>query len=439
MVLVIDKHKKPCNTVSNAYARVLLFKKQAVIHKRFPFTIRLKNDNAVLKDKSYTVKLDPGSKTTGIAITDDKDSVIMLAELEHIGHLIKKDMDSRRIVRKTRRQRKTRYRPARFLNRTKPKGWLAPSVKSRADNVINFIKKYKKLINIDKVMIENVSFDTAQMSSNTKLYGANYQQGPLYQNKLRSFVFNRSNNKCVYCGAKATEIDHVIPRSSGGTNSIYNLVASCRACNKKKSNLTLKAFGKLMNKDYSHLVPKKLPKDAAIVQSARNYMTKEITKLVSDTTLYDAWMTKYNRDQLGLPKQHYYDALSVGEVPNKFNFLTDKILQISAKGRGSRQMCRMDKYGFPGTKPKGSKLVKGFQTGDMVKAVVPSGLNAGKHLGRVIIKSSGYFEIKSKNSSVQGINHKYCRLIQKGDGYLYNYKESDFLSAIAKRVMICLH
>ena len=439
MVLVIDKHKKPCNTVSNAYARVLLFKKQAVIHKRFPFTIRLKNDNAVLKDKSYTVKLDPGSKTTGIAITDDKDSVVMLAELEHIGHLIKKDLNSRRIVRKSRRQRKTRYRPARFLNRTKPKSWLAPSVRSRADNVINFIKKYKKLINIDKVMIENVSFDTAQMSSNSKLYGIKYQQGPLYQNKLRSFIFSRSNDKCVYCGAKATEIDHVIPRSSGGTNSIYNLVASCRNCNQMKSNLTLKAFGKKMNKNYSHLEPKKLPKDAAIIQSSRNYMVKEITKLVSNITLHDAWMTKYNREELGLPKEHYYDALSVGEVPNKFNFLTDKILQISAKGRGSRQMCRMDKYGFPGTKPKGSKLVKGFQTGDMVKAVVPSGLNAGKHLGRVIIKSSGYFEIKSKNSSVQGINHKYCRLIQKGDGYLYNYKESDFLSAIAKRVMICLH
>ena len=433
MVLVIDKHKKPCNTISEAYARVLLFKKQAVIHKRFPFTIRLKNDIAVSKDRAYTVKLDPGSKHTGVAITDNKDSVVMLAEIEHRGHLIKRNIDKRRAVRRNRRNRKTRYRPVRFLNRTKPKGWLAPSVRSRADNVINFIKKYKKLINIDKVMIENVSFDTAQMSSNTKLYGVKYQQGPLYQNKLRSFIFSRSNGKCVYCGAKATEIDHVIPRSSGGTNSIYNLVASCKSCNQMKSNLTLKDFGKLMNKNYSHLEPKKLPKDAAIIQSSRNYMVKEITKLVSNTTLHDAWMTKYNREELGLPKEHYYDALSVGEVPNKFNFCIDKILQISAKGRGSRQMCRMDKYGFPGTKPKGSKLVEGFQTGDMVKAVVPKGLNKGEHLGRVIVKSSGYFEIKSKNSSVQGINHKYCRLIQKGDGYLYNYKESDFLSAIAKK------
>ena len=117
MVLVIDKHKKPCNTISNAYARMLLFKKQAVIHKRFPFTIRLKNDSAVLKDRDYNVKLDPGSRTTGVAIVDDKDSVVMLAEIEHRGHVIKKSLDSRRMVRRNRRNRKTRYRPARFLNR----------------------------------------------------------------------------------------------------------------------------------------------------------------------------------------------------------------------------------------------------------------------------------------------------------------------------------
>ena len=77
MVLVIDRQKQPCNTISAAYARILLFTKQAVIHKRFPFTIRLRNDNAVLKDRSYTVKLDPGSRTTGVAITDDQDSVVI--------------------------------------------------------------------------------------------------------------------------------------------------------------------------------------------------------------------------------------------------------------------------------------------------------------------------------------------------------------------------
>ena len=365
MVFVLNKSKKPLDMISHAKARILLKNRLAVVHKIYPFTIRLRDNSCGSQDRAYTVKIDPGSRHTGIAVVDDKDQVVMLAEIEHRGYIIKRSLDSRRAVRRSRRNRKTRYRPARFLNRTKPKGWLAPSVKSRADNVVNFIKKYKKFLNINKVMIENVSFDTAQMALNTKLWGNAYQQGPLYQNKLRSFIFNRSNNKCVYCGAKATEIDHIIPRAKGGTNSTYNLVASCRACNQMKSNLTLKAFGKMMNKDY----------------------------------------------------------LSVGEVPNKFNFLTNKILLISAKGRGSRQMCRMDKYGFPRTSAKVSKSVRGFQTGDIVRARVTEGLKKRTYLGRVAVRSTGYFDIQTKTKTIEGIGYKYCRIIQRGDGYLYSYKE----------------
>ena len=426
MVFVLNKSKKPLDMISHAKARILLKNRLAVVHKIYPFTIRLKDNSCVSKDKTYTVKLDPGSKTTGVAITDDKDSVVMLAEIEHRGHLIKKDLTSRRMIRRHRRNRKTRYREARFQNRTKPEDWLAPSVKSRANNVINFIKKYKKILNINKVLIERVSFDVAQMTSDTKLWGVAYQQGPLYQTKLKSYLFKKCNGRCVYCGNKAEEIEHIIPKSKGGTNSPYNLVIACKKCNKLKGKSSLKEFGELMNKDYSHLEPKKLPRDASIVQAARNYMVKEITKLVSDTTLHDAWLTKYNRDELGLPKEHYYDALSVGEVPSKFNFLTDKILLISAKGRGSRQMCRVDKYGFPRTSPKGSKSVKGFQTGDMVKAIVPKGLKQGEYIGKVAVRSSGKFDIQTKTKTIEGINHKYCHLIQRGDGYLYSYKEREF-------------
>lgn len=427
MVFVLDKSKKPLDMITNAEARILLRNKLAVVHKVYPFTIRLKDNSCGSKDRAYTVKLDPGSKHTGIAIVDDTNNVVMLAEIEHRGHLIKKDLNSRKTVRRSRRQRNTRYRPARFLNRTRPEGWLAPSVKSRADNIINFIKKYKKLINLNKVMIENVRFDVAQMISEVKLYGEDYQQGNLYNKNLREFIFSKTKGRCAYCGAKATEVDHVVPRSNGGTNSTYNLVASCRSCNEKKSNLTLKAFGKLMGRDYSHLEPKKLPKDAAIVQSARNYTIKEISKLVLDTTTHDAWLTKYNRDELGLPKEHYYDALSVGEIPTKFNFLTDKILLISAKGRGSRQMCSMNKFGFPRTSAKASKSVKGFQTGDIVKAVVTKGTKQGKYLGRVVVRSRGYFNIRNNKGSTVDIGYNYCRLIQRGDGYSYNYNGARLL------------
>ena len=87
-------------------------------------------------------------------------------------------------------------------------------------------------------------------------------------------------------------------------------------------------------------------------------------------------------------------------------------------------MCRVDKYGFPRTSPKGSKFVEGFQTGDMVKAIVPTGLKkGGEYLGKVAVRSSGYFNIQTKTKTIQGIGHKYCHIIQRSDGYLYNYKE----------------
>ena len=195
-----------------------------------------------------------------------------------------------------------------------------------------------------------------------------------------------------------------------------------------KSNLSLKEFGKLVGKDFSKIKPKALPKDAAIVQSARNYMVKEISKFVADTTTHDAWLTKYNRNELGLSKEHYYDALSVGNLQD-YKFLTDKVLQISAKGRGSRQMCRVDKFGFPRTSAKASKSVKGFQTGDIVKAIVPKGLKReGEYLGRVIVRSNGGFNIETNKETIQGIGYKYCSIVQRGDGYSYNHKERNRVS-----------
>ena len=435
MVLVIDKRMRPCNAISEAYARILLYSKQAVIHRRYPFTIRLKNSNAVKKNTTYIVKIDPGASVTGISIIDNENKVIMLAELVHRGKTIKRNLDSRRAVRRSRRQRKTRYRPARFQNRTRPQGWLAPSIKSRADNVINFVRKLKRFLNILNVEIERVSFDVAQMSSDKELQGKDYQQGALYQTELRSFLFKKYNGRCVYCGNKATEIEHVIPKSKGGTDSVHNLVIACRKCNELKGKLSLKEFGKLVGKDFSRFEPKGLPKHATIVQSARNYMFKEITKIVANTAVYDAWLTKYNRDELGLPKQHYYDALSVGEIKD-YKFLTDKVLIISAKGRGSRQMCRMNSYGFPRTSAKSSKSVKGFQTGDIVKAVVPFDPKQGEYLGRVAVRSNGSFNIETNKETIQGIGYRYCHIIQRSDGYLYDYKERDFLSAMNCRVSV---
>jgi HNH endonuclease len=87
-------------------------------------------------------------------------------------------------------------------------------------------------------------------------------------------------------------------------------------------------------------------------------------------------------------------------------------------------MCSVDKYGFPRTSAKASKSVKGFQSGDMVRAVVPTGLKkGGEYLGKVAVRSSGKFDIQTKNRTIQGIGHKYCHIIQRCDGYSYSYNE----------------
>ena len=125
----------------------------------------------------------------------------------------------------------------------------------------------------------------------------------------------------------------------------------------------------------------------------------------------------------------------MGNTAN-YKFLTDKILQISAKGRGSRQMCSMDKFGFPRTSAKTSKSVKGFQTGDIVKVIVPFGLKQGEYLGKVAVRSSGFFNIKTNKETIQGIGYKYCHIVQRSDGYSYDYKERDFLSDINNRASV---
>ncbi len=415
MVFVLDKTKTPLAPTTKAKARILLKKGKAVVHKMFPFTIRLKENKVCTK--SFEIKFDVGASVTGVAIVDAL-KCFFFAEIVHRGKAVKKAMDSRRAIRRGRRNRKTRYREARFDNRVRSYGWLPPSVKSRADNIINFAKKYAKLIPLKKATVERVSFDTSSITNGKKLYGVEYQNGNLKDTKLRNFIFKKYNYKCVYCGNRGEEIEHIVPRSKGGTNSVFNLTLSCKKCNKSKGNLSLKEFSKKVGKDFTHLEPRKTPKHASIIQSARTYTLKELAKYFEVTT-GEGWETYFNRKEVALPKEHYYDAMCIGDN-YKYKIVTNSVLEVKAQGRGSRQMCRMDRFGFPRTKTKGSKIVKGFQTGDMVKAIVTKGKKIGTYLGKVAVRVSGNFNITTNTGTIQGINHKYCKTIQKGDAYAYS-------------------
>ena len=97
---------------------------------------------------------------------------------------------------------------------------------------------------------------------------------------------------------------------------------------------------------------------------------------------------------------------------------------MKATGHQSRQMCRVDKYGFPRTSAKQGRVHFGFQTGDMVKAVVTKGTKCGIYIGRVSVRASGFFNITTHTGTTQGINYRYCTPIHKSDGYFYEKGEA---------------
>ena len=100
-------------------------------------------------------------------------------------------------------------------------------------------------------------------------------------------------------------------------------------------------------------------------------------------------------------------------------------LLITATGHGSRQKCNVNDLGFPCSKPKGAKKVKGFQTGDLVRATVTTGTKQGSYVGRVLVRASGSFDIRTKGGRVQGISHRFCTPVHRSDGYSYQFGVRD--------------
>ena len=434
-VFVIDKNKKPLNLVNPARARELLNKQKAAVFRVFPFTLILKTaiDNATIKP--LTLKIDPGSKFTGIALLEGE-NVIWCAELEHRGYQIKDALLSRRQLRSSRRNRKTCYREPRFDNRKRKENWLPPSLEHRILTTETWVKRSYRYAPITELWIEKVKFDMQQMQNrearrtedsvrqtSPEISGIEYQQGELQGYQVREYLLEKWGRECTYCGKRDVplQIEHIHPKSKGGSNRISNLCLSCERCNQKKGTKPVEEFLK-KKPDLLEKIKSKAKKpllDASAVNATRNKLVKVLSNLLPTKTATGA-QTKYNRIRLNLDKQHWIDAACVGDV-NNIKLLTNQPLKIKCNGHGTRQMCRTDKYGFPSRYVPRIKFVKGFQTGDIVKAVVTSGKKVGEYIGRIATRSTGSFNISTREKLVQGISYKYCKTIHKKDGYSYAF------------------
>jgi 5-methylcytosine-specific restriction endonuclease McrA len=239
-VFVLDKNKKPLNPTHPALARHLLKSGKASVFRRYPFTIVLHNREVEASSThKYRLKIDPGAKTTGLAIVQNN-VVVWAAELTHRGFAIRDTLTSRRQLRRSRRNRKTRYRAARFNNRRRQAGWLPPSLNSRVENILTWVRRLLKFCPITAISQELVRFDLQKLQ-NPEVSGVMYQQGELAGYEVREYLLTKFGRRCVYCGATDTrlEVEHLVPRSQGGSDRVSNLAIACHPCNQAKGNQSL--------------------------------------------------------------------------------------------------------------------------------------------------------------------------------------------------------
>lgn len=349
----------------------------------------------------------------------------LLPYVTHRGQAIREGLSRRQAVRRSRRQRKTRYRPRRFANRRRPAGWLPPSLRSRVLHLLTWVSRLRHWSPVGLLSQELSRFDTQAMQD-PAIAGVHYQQGSLAGYEVRAFLLEKWQRRCAYCQQPSTrlQVEHLIPKSRGGSDRISNLVLACEGCNRKKGNRTADEFG------FSHLLAQaKTPLAGAAVMNACRWT---LYRALQDTGLPlevgTGGRTNYNRVSRQFPKTHWIDAAVVGpSTPQRLHLQDVRPWVITATGWQRRQMTLMDKYGFPRSRAKQQSRVQGFRTGDLVRAQVKQGSKAGCYVGRVAVRTSGSFNLTTTVGTVQGISHRWCRLLQARDGYLYHQpKETAF-------------
>ena len=424
-VFVIDTKHQPLDPIHPGYARKLLSSGKAAVFRRYPFTIILKQEVSEPVTQPLRLKLDPGSKTTGIAIVNDTSGeVVWAAELTHRGQAIRDALQRRRAIRRSRRRRKTRYRKPRFNNRRRKRGWFPSSLLGRLANIMTWVARLTRFCPITAISQELVKFDTQRMQ-NAEIAGIEYQQGELQGYEVREYLLEKWGRQCVYCGKQDVplQIEHIQCRASGGSNRVSNLTLACEPCNVKKGTKEVRMFlqdkPEVLNRLLAHA---KAPlKDAAAVNMTRWALYERLKATGLPVETGTGGQTKFNRVRQKLDKQHWIDAACVGvSTPTVLQVQQVHPLRIKATGYGCRQMCLMNESGFPRTKPKvRHKSYMGFATGDMVKAIIPNGANKGTHEGRIAIRFRPRFHLKHFD-----VHPKYLKSIQRNDGYHYEKGES---------------
>ena len=308
MVYVLGKDGQPLMpTNRHGKVRRLLKSGKAKIVRKCPFTIQLLYDS-MTHTQEITLGVDSGSKHIGISATT-KNKVLFEADIELRNDIVN-NISTRRQFRRTRRNKKTRYRKARFDNRRRKDGWLAPSVQQKVDCHLIMIEKVHKILPIFKIIVEVASFDI-QKIKNPDISGKDYQQGEQLDFwNVREYILFRDNHTCQCCKGKSKDkilnIHHIESRKTGG-NSPANLITLCETCHTGYHKGTVK-LPKIIKRGMSF-------KDATFMGIMRWAFYNKLKETYPNVSLTYGYITKNTRIENNLLKDHYIDARCISVNP----------------------------------------------------------------------------------------------------------------------------
>ncbi len=356
MVYVISTENKALMPCSPVIARLLLKQAKAKCIKRNPFTIKLLYE-ATDYTQELTLGIDTGSSKIGSAVVNDKKEVVYISEVE-IRNDISDKMTQRSKYRRNRRSRKTRYRKPRWLNRKSSIkiDRFSPTMISKIDSHMKEINFVKTILPITKIIIETATFDPHALKNPSVLKNKwLYQRGINYGfANTKAYVLARDNHTCQNCKGKSKEkkleVHHIVFRKDGGSDEQENLMTLCKTCHDHahKGDIVLKG-GKVKG----HL------KHATQMNSIRIQLLRRLPQ--AEETF--GFITKEHRQVIGLPKEHYMDAVVIASQGKDIRFKSDIVILKKCIPKGDYQQTK----GVRSQQRIPTGKIQGFRKFDKVK------------------------------------------------------------------------
>jgi hypothetical protein len=315
-VYVLSSDRVPLMPCSCAIARLLLKHGKAKVGCRTPFTIKLLSQPEDTYTQPLTLGIDTGSSVIGSAVSDEGGNILYLSEVE-VRNDIVQAMKERAAFRRNRRQRKTRYRPARWLNRRNSikTGRFSPTMTSKIEAHLREIRFVQELVPIQSIVLETGTFDPHALKNPTVLENKwLYQHGVNYgYANTKAYVLTRDGYLCQQCRGKSKdqrlEVHHIVFRSEHGSDEEANLLTLCQTCHDSlhAGTITLKQTGKR--------------KGTLLHATQMNSIRMQLLKRVQAEQTW-GFVTKEHRQVWSLPKEHIFDATVIATRGQRPTFQT---------------------------------------------------------------------------------------------------------------------